>query len=63
MSIIAFDPEKAISRDLVERSRKELCSLVARICKNYVDRKIRKLDVEPMLSYDAEIQAEMESKD
>ncbi len=33
MSTIAFDPEKAISRDLVERSRKELCSLVARICK------------------------------
>ena len=33
MSTTTFDPEKAISRDLVERSRKELCSLVSRICK------------------------------
>ena len=33
MAVVNFDPENAISNDLVERSRKELCSLVSRICK------------------------------
>ena len=37
-----------------------LCPLVAKITKNYVDRKILKKDVKPVLSYDEEIQAEME---
>jgi len=37
-----------------------LCPLITKITKNYVDRKIRKKDVAPILSYDAEIQAEME---
>ncbi len=32
--------------------------LVIKITKNYVDRKIKKKDVEPILSYDSEIQAE-----
>ena len=32
--------------------------LVLKVTKNYVDRKIKHLDVEPMLSYDPEIQAE-----
>ena len=40
-----------------------LCPLVARITKNYVDRKVKNKDVKPMLSYDAEIQAEMEAKE
>ena len=33
-----------------------LCPLVAKITKNYVDRRIRKLDREPMLSFDKTIQ-------
>ena len=37
-----------------------LCPLVAKITKNYIDRKIRKKDVKPILSYDEEIQKEME---
>lgn len=37
-----------------------LCPLVAKITKNYVDRKIRKKDVKPILSYDEETQKEME---
>ena len=36
-----------------------LFPLVAKITKNYVDRKIRNMKVEPMLSYDKDIQAEM----
>ncbi len=35
-----------------------LCPLVIKITKNYVDRKIKGKDVEPILSYDAQIQAE-----
>ena len=35
--------------------------LLLQIVDNYVDRKIRKKDVAPMLSYDADIQAEMEA--
>ena len=35
-----------------------LCPLVMKITKNYVDRKVKKKDVEPILSYDAETQAE-----
>ena len=37
-----------------------LCPLVAKITKNYIDRAIRKKDVKPVLSYDEEIQTEME---
>jgi AGCS family alanine or glycine:cation symporter len=37
-----------------------LCPLVVRITKNYVDRKVKKKDVKPILSYDAELQAEAE---
>ena len=37
-----------------------LLPLVLKITRNYVDRKIRGLDVAPILSYDPEIQAEME---
>lgn len=37
-----------------------LFPLVLRITKNYVDRKIRKKDVAPMLSFDPQTQAEME---
>jgi len=37
-----------------------LFPLVIRITKNYVDRKIHKKDVKPMLSFDPAIQAEME---
>ncbi len=37
-----------------------LFPLVLKITKNYVDRKIRKKDIAPLLSYDPEIQAEME---
>ncbi len=37
-----------------------LFPLVVKITKNYVDRKILKKDVAPLLSYDPEIQAEME---
>ncbi len=37
-----------------------LFPLVLKITKNYVDRKIKKKDVAPMLSYDPEIQAETE---
>lgn len=37
-----------------------LCPLVLKITKNYIDRKIHKKDVAPLLSYDPEIQAEME---
>ena len=37
-----------------------LCPLVAKITKNYLDRKICKKDVKPILSYDPETQAEME---
>ena len=39
-----------------------LLPLVLKIVKNYVDRKIAGRDVAPMLSYDEEIQKEMESK-
>lgn len=35
-----------------------LCPLVAKITKNYVDRRIRKIDKEPMLSFDKAIQDE-----
>jgi AGCS family alanine or glycine:cation symporter len=38
-----------------------LCPLVVRITKNYVDRKVKKKDVTPILSFDADIQAETES--
>ncbi len=34
--------------------------LVVKITKNYIDRKVRKLDVKPILSYDEKIQAEQE---
>ena len=34
--------------------------LVVKITKNYIDRKVKKLDVAPVISYDPEIQAEME---
>ncbi len=37
-----------------------LCPLVAKITKNYVDRKLRGKDVSPLLSYDPATQAEME---
>ncbi len=37
-----------------------LSPLVAKITKNYVDRKIKKKDVAPILSFDPEIQKEME---
>ncbi len=37
-----------------------LCPLVAKITKNYVDRKLCKKDVKPILSFDAETQKEME---
>ena len=40
-----------------------LMPLVARITKNYVDRRIKGEKVEPMLSYDPEIQKEMEAKE
>ncbi len=40
-----------------------LAPLVAKITKNYVDRKIRGKDVSPLLSYDPAIQAEMEAKE
>ena len=36
-----------------------LIPLVLKITKNYVDRKIKKLDVAPMLSYDSEIEQAM----
>ena len=39
-----------------------MCPLVVKITKNYVDRKIKKKDVSPLLSYDPEIQKEMEQK-
>ncbi|MBR6744424.1 MAG: alanine:cation symporter family protein [Clostridia bacterium] len=39
-----------------------LFPLVIRITKNYVDRKIRKKDVKPMLSFDPETEAEMASR-
>ncbi len=32
--------------------------LIIRLTKNYVDRRIRLMDVEPMLSYDPDIQKE-----
>ena len=35
-----------------------LCPLVAKITKNYVDRKIKNKDVAPTLSYDSEIEAQ-----
>ena len=38
-----------------------LVPLVVKITKNYIDRKIRKKDVKPMLSFDPEIQAEAEA--
>lgn len=38
-----------------------LCPLVAKITKNYVDRKLRKKDVKPMLSFDEQTQAEAEA--
>ncbi len=37
-----------------------LSPLVVKITKNYVDRKLKKKDVAPLLSYDPDIQAEME---
>ena len=37
-----------------------LCPLVVRITKNYVDRKVKGKDVTPILSFDADIQAEAE---
>ena len=40
-----------------------MCPLVVKITKNYVDRKIKKKDVSPLLSYDPEIQKEMEQKE
>lgn len=39
-----------------------LFPLVLKITKNYIDRKIRRLDIAPMLSYDFETQSEMASK-
>ena len=39
-----------------------LFPLVMKITKNYVDRKIKNKDVAPILSYDADIQAQMENK-
>ncbi|MBE7093021.1 MAG: alanine:cation symporter family protein [Clostridiales bacterium] len=35
-----------------------LCPLVIKITKNYVDRKVKNKDIDPILSYDPEIQAE-----
>ncbi|MBQ5315650.1 MAG: alanine:cation symporter family protein, partial [Oscillospiraceae bacterium] len=35
-----------------------LSPMVIKITQNYIDRKIKKKDVEPVLSYDANIQAE-----
>ena len=35
-----------------------MAGLVRKLTKNYIDRKLKKKDVEPMLSYDPEIQAE-----
>ncbi len=40
-----------------------LSPLVAKITKNYIDRKLRGKDVSPLLSYDASVQAEMEARD
>ena len=40
-----------------------LCPIVAKITKNYVDRKIRNKDIKPILSYDEKIQEEAEQKD
>ncbi len=37
-----------------------LVPLVMKITKNYIDRKIKKKDIKPLLSYDADIQAEAE---
>ena len=37
-----------------------LFPLVLKVTKNYVDRKIKKKDIAPMLSYDPDIQAETE---
>jgi AGCS family alanine or glycine:cation symporter len=39
-----------------------LCPLVIKITKNYVSRKIKKKDVKPILSYDADLQAEAEKE-
>ncbi|MBE6807214.1 MAG: alanine:cation symporter family protein [Ruminococcaceae bacterium] len=39
-----------------------LCGTVRKITKNYVDRKIKHKDVEPMLSYDPRIQAKMKAE-
>ncbi|MBE5938404.1 MAG: alanine:cation symporter family protein [Lachnospiraceae bacterium] len=39
-----------------------LTPLVVKITKNYVERRIKHKDVEPMLSYDSEIQKEMEAE-
>ena len=39
-----------------------LSTLVLKITKNYVDRKVKNKDVKPMISYDPEIQAEQEKK-
>ena len=38
-----------------------LAPLVYKITKNYIDRKIKGQDISPLLSYDAALQAEMES--
>ncbi|MBQ9963986.1 MAG: alanine:cation symporter family protein [Clostridia bacterium] len=40
-----------------------LSPLVVKITKNYVDRKLRKKDVSPLLSFDPATQAEMEAKE
>ena len=37
-----------------------LSPTVFKITRNYIDRKVRKLDVEPILSYDPELQKEAE---
>ena len=38
-----------------------LCPLVVKITKSYVDRRIKKKDIKPILSYDPDIQAEAEA--
>ena len=40
-----------------------LSPLVMKITKNYIARKIKNEDVAPILSYDADIQKEMEKED
>jgi AGCS family alanine or glycine:cation symporter len=38
-----------------------MAGLVSKITKNYVDRKLRNKDIEPLLSYDPEIQAQQKA--